>query len=532
MAASPQNAMLHERPVLDEATFQQLLAAAFVLQEHNDRLSAKPPKKPEPAPKLVQVPEQPATPDYSRTLSEIVETQALIHTHQLDLQGAILLIAQRVESLTHASAAAIGIIENQQVCYRAVTGPATDETGTRLAFSQTLSAESLRTGSIVECHDTQQDPSVATELWVRTATRSFISVPIYHENRIAGVLEARFSGANGFHEHDVRTCQLMAGLAGEAISRAAELELKRAIATERATMMEVLERIKPQLDRLATASVAAPRPRAKAEELPQAKPAACRGCGEPLTADEAFCGVCGMRIEAGGDIQSKWASMWHLQEAAQRKKAGSTAASETHAIEDVSEPGLEEDHNLEQTDTSGEKLAITFAPEPAITTALATRTPLDSDARWTSASKARKWLESVSAKHPATGWLARLWKNHRAKFYMVISALLLLVVMSGWGASRSGDAALSAANSQPGKRPHKPNLTFVEQALVTLGVAEAPPPPQYKGNPDTPVWEDIHTATYYCPGTTLYGKTAGGKYTTQYQAQLEQFEPASRRVCN
>jgi hypothetical protein len=299
-------------------------------------------------------------------------------------------------------------------------------------------------------------------------------------------------------------------------------------------MMEVLERIKPQLDRLATATTG-PRPRSRAEEVSQAKPAACRGCGEPLTADEAFCGVCGMRIEAGGDIQSKWASMWHLQEAADRKKAAATALSKTGhaAVEDVPEQTLEGDHNVQQTHNSSETLAITFAPEqPASTTALAPLTPVELDTRWNSASKARKWLESVSAKHPATGWLARMWKNHRANFYMVMSALLLLAVMSGWGTPGSGDAGLSAGNSQAGKRPAKPRLTFVEQALVTLGVAEPPPPPQYKGNPDTPVWEDIHTATYYCPGAALYGKTAGGKYTTQYQAQLDQFEAASRRVCN
>jgi len=34
-----------EKPVLDESTFQQLLAAAHVLQQHNDKLLAKEGKK-------------------------------------------------------------------------------------------------------------------------------------------------------------------------------------------------------------------------------------------------------------------------------------------------------------------------------------------------------------------------------------------------------------------------------------------------------------------------------------------------------
>jgi hypothetical protein len=63
-------------------------------------------------------------------------------------------------------------------------------------------------------------------------------------------------------------------------------------------------------------------------------------------------------------------------------------------------------------------------------------------------------------------------------------------------------------------------------------LAEAPEEPEYKGNPDTPVWVDLHTALYYCPGSDLYGKTAKGKLSTQREAQLDQFEPASRKACD
>jgi len=68
--------------------------------------------------------------------------------------------------------------------------------------------------------------------------------------------------------------------------------------------------------------------------------------------------------------------------------------------------------------------------------------------------------------------------------------------------------------------------------LVGLGIAEAPQTPVYHGNPDTPVWEDLHTALYYCPGSDLYGRTDGGKIATQRSAQMDQFEPAHRKACN
>jgi hypothetical protein len=65
-----------------------------------------------------------------------------------------------------------------------------------------------------------------------------------------------------------------------------------------------------------------------------------------------------------------------------------------------------------------------------------------------------------------------------------------------------------------------------------MGLAEAPDPPEYKGNPNAQVWVDLHTALYYCPGSDLYGKTPKGKTTSQRDAQLDQFEPASRKACD
>jgi hypothetical protein len=67
--------------------------------------------------------------------------------------------------------------------------------------------------------------------------------------------------------------------------------------------------------------------------------------------------------------------------------------------------------------------------------------------------------------------------------------------------------------------------------LVELGLAEVPEPPESKGNPDTQVWVDLQTALYYCPGADLYGKTPKGKFAAQRDAQLDQFQPASRKPC-
>jgi hypothetical protein len=81
------------------------------------------------------------------------------------------------------------------------------------------------------------------------------------------------------------------------------------------------------------------------------------------------------------------------------------------------------------------------------------------------------------------------------------------------------------------KNPAEAQLTSFEKLMVNLGLAEAPPVPVNLGNPDRQVWVDLHTALYYCPGSELYGKTAGGRYETQRSAQLDQFESAARKAC-
>jgi len=130
--------------------------------------------------------------------------------------------------------------------------------------------------------------------------------------------------------------------------------------------------------------------------------------------------------------------------------------------------------------------------------------------------------------------VARQWQRRRANVYLVLAAVILLIVISGWG-MRPASTAVAGNRSPAGngqqQAPAQPNLTLFEKFLVSVGLAEAPPAPSYLGNPDTQVWVDVHTALYHCPGTDLYGKTADGRFASQRDAQQDQFEPANRKVC-
>ena len=167
-------------------------------------------------------------------------------------------------------------------------------------------------------------------------------------------------------------------------------------------------------------------------------------------------------------------------------------------------------------------------------TALVTQHP--QEMIWTSAAKARAFLESVVVTHKANA-VARLWRERRGYLYLAVALILVIVVARGiWSdgpVTATGQGA--AANSAPNRRKRvspDADLSAFDKLLISLGVADPPDAPEYKGNPDIQVWVDLHTALYYCPGSDLYGKTAKGRISTQRDAQLDQFEPADRKACD
>src|SRR5690348_13441890 len=82
------------KAVLDREGFQQLLAAAYVLQQHNDSLRAEDPRFH-------------ATP----LSSEIAEMQALVARRDLDLRSASALIAERLRKMAGATGVSICVVE-------------------------------------------------------------------------------------------------------------------------------------------------------------------------------------------------------------------------------------------------------------------------------------------------------------------------------------------------------------------------------------------------------------------------------------
>jgi GAF domain-containing protein len=533
-------------PVLDEATFQKLLAAAYVLQEHHDR--TRPTALPE------TKSENPDTDSDTSILAQIVETQHDIQTNHLDLNGTTNLVVERILKISGAQGAAVGIVDEEGLVYRAGSGILAGQVGESFRSEATLSASTLLHDVILRCPDVRTDFRVNPEIAKRLGIGSLISVPVLHNGKTGGALELAFAKPAAFHDQDVRTCQLMAGLVTETLARTTEEEWRKGLAAERASMLEVLEKIKPQLARLANApdgalTVSNTQPE---ETEPALEEAQCQHCGSELAPGEVFCGSCGTSRSSTSrnDLQSKWATLWNLTKATESAPSGSS--SEPDAIDSVmpapnerapfgwASEALAAPDKLSEVSSATEEDVVP-AREESLQEAVA-MTPRQ-------ATESRVWLRSIAVSPPAVQ-LRGFWqksapflRTHRGDLALAASFALFMITIL-WAVfsdhpttsadSGNPSAVAAGAPTKPKRRqaPPQPKLTMFEQFLVNVGLAEPPPVPSYSGNPNIPVWVDVHTALYYCPGSDLYGKTPQGKIASQHDAQIDQFEPASRKVCD
>jgi len=219
---------------LDRESFQKLLARAFLVQEYLESQKAKRPAVDRPSkPAITEQPKEAISPGYIQALSAIVEVQRLIATDELDVDGVMALIAERARSVANATGVAIGLLEGDELVYRAGSGSAATYIGRQVKATLTVSAHNRASGEILRVENTQTDARIEAAICRQFGAQALLIVPICHDQAVAGAVEILFGDAHAFQDREVRTYQLMAGLVAEAMSHAAQLALKQA-AAERA----------------------------------------------------------------------------------------------------------------------------------------------------------------------------------------------------------------------------------------------------------------------------------------------------------
>jgi ribosomal protein L40E len=261
-------------------------------------------------------------------------------------------------------------------------------------------------------------------------------------------------------------------------------------------------------------------------------PKLCNKCGAQLPSADASCPTChdgGLR--PGERLQRNWASMWLMS---QDLNVNATQKNEGNLQLSPADPSLAHRDNMVERDVAPqESNEPTLAAWPVgENTVAASHDVLEHDlaleesdgesieslAAVEESQPERDADSSISVPEvPAAGPRrprVRL-RFQRADLYLGLAVLVL-----------------AGALFWPTGRPKEPRTPMWERILVAIGIAEeSQPTVHYHGDPDLKVWVDTHTALYYCPGDELYGKSAGGYYSTQRDAQSDRFEPAERSVC-
>ena len=155
--------------------------------------------------------------------------QALGHTSEInageiDLEPGISIIAEKAQTLTGATGAAIALRRGNEIVCRARTGRTAPDIGVRLQTDHGLSAECVRTGEVLLCNDAESNPRVDWASCRRMGARSILVSPLRHFRRTLGVFEVLSSMPHAFDNNDVATMRFLSGMMVATISRLSSLQ--------------------------------------------------------------------------------------------------------------------------------------------------------------------------------------------------------------------------------------------------------------------------------------------------------------------
>jgi GAF domain-containing protein len=534
------------RAQLDEQAFEQLLAAAYLLQQQRESI-------PFPAPQR-----QPAMNEAER-LAAIAEAQALVHGSQLRLQERLHLVAEHAQRITGGSGAAIWLLRGSQTLCQLGCGILSASAGQSIALEGSRLTACLRDGAVVRCPDAKSDPRTRFDALPGVAEGSVLAVPIHFEGRVQGALEVTFAEPWGFEDADVRTCQILSGLVSEAVAVAAGQEQMNILHSERATLLDALDRLQPHLSKLFNSAGVSDPAQNRTEG---------RNEGRAQDADETSLPLGGLTpspvpthgLARLGKYLLDRQEHGRVAHDPEQDAVSKPAPREVHTALNFSVTAQQPDTRSSRANSPRPAEAQDFKPpafdahefepdagpdahpylqhlqpyenhdlQPYESHALEAVRPAPSMLTPAEEPWLRAGRETPAAEPPAA--IRGFWQLHGADVCLAASAVVLAasLIWALWPHSKK----TMAANAPAAAAPAEPKLSAFEELLVSMGLAEAPPPPAaYAGTPGTRVWVDINSALYYCPGADPYGKTPKGKYLTQREAQDEQFQPARGQPCD
>jgi GAF domain-containing protein len=204
---------------LDPESFQKLLARELAVQE--GAVSAQ-------------------------SLSAGAELLCSIGAEHLDLDEALHFIAEQARTVAGASGSAIGLLNGDQLVYRAGSGSAATFVGRCVMATVSISASS-EAKEILRVENTETDTRIEGAICRQFGVKSLLILPIYHRGAVSGLLQVLFDEAHIFQDQEVRTYGLLTGLASEVISHALPLQPKEAQVPKPSVTQLGVEQASPQI---------------------------------------------------------------------------------------------------------------------------------------------------------------------------------------------------------------------------------------------------------------------------------------------
>lgn len=130
------------------------------------------------------------------------------------------LVVERTLGLVRADGAAIELLEEGDMVYRAVSGSAHGHLGLRLRADTSLSGLCVKTGEVLRCDDAETDPRVDRAACQAVGLRSMLVMPLLHQGTTVGVLKAMAGAPGHFSEADMALLKLLSDLVAAAMYHA------------------------------------------------------------------------------------------------------------------------------------------------------------------------------------------------------------------------------------------------------------------------------------------------------------------------
>jgi len=159
--------------------------------------------------------------DDAALLSRIVAVQGEIVQAGLDPHKVVDVVTRRAQELTHSTGAVVELLDGDDLVYWSASGTVAPQLGMRVNADKSLSGLCVRTGRVLTCSDSENDPRVDIEACRRVGLRSMLVAPLPYGDTIIGVLKVVAPYTDAYKPEDVRTLELLNTLIGATLSHAA-----------------------------------------------------------------------------------------------------------------------------------------------------------------------------------------------------------------------------------------------------------------------------------------------------------------------